>query len=96
MEKSDLLNDQNESESTKAKGSLGSVTGGGGTSGFGSCESGFEEEQETIGQGKVGFVGLLSDESIQPLFFFNFNHFSVLVATRPEAESPVLIFFNAH
>jgi len=37
MEKSDLLNDQNESESTKAEGSLGSVTGGGGTSSSGSC-----------------------------------------------------------
>jgi len=54
MEKSDLWNDQNESESTKAEGSLGSVTGGGGTSSSGSCESGSEEEQETVGQGKVG------------------------------------------
>ncbi|QCD77536.1 splicing factor 3A subunit 3 [Vigna unguiculata] len=67
MEKSDLLNDQNESESTMAEGSLGSVTGGGGASGSGSCESGSEEEKETIVQGNVGSVGLLSDESIQPV-----------------------------
>ncbi|QCD83948.1 hypothetical protein DEO72_LG2g4297 [Vigna unguiculata] len=40
MEKSDLLNDQNESESTKVDGSLGSVTSAGGTFGSGSCESG--------------------------------------------------------
>ncbi|ESW19295.1 hypothetical protein PHAVU_006G112400 [Phaseolus vulgaris] len=65
MEKSDLLNDQNESESTKAEGSLGSVTGGGGASGSGSCESGSEEEKETVAQVNVGSVGLLTDESIQ-------------------------------
>jgi len=67
MEKSDLLNDQNESESTKAEGSLASVTGGGGASGSGSCESGSEEEKEAVVQGNVGCVGLLSDESIQAM-----------------------------
>ncbi|KAL2345900.1 hypothetical protein Fmac_007185 [Flemingia macrophylla] len=51
-EKSDLLNDQNEAGASKAEGSLDSVTGGGV-----SCESGSEEEKES--------VGLLSGESIQ-------------------------------
>lgn len=67
MEKSDLLNDHNESDSTKAEGSLGSVAGGGGASGSASCESGSEEEKETVVQGSVGSVGLLSDESIPPM-----------------------------
>ncbi|BAT87850.1 hypothetical protein LR48_Vigan09g162500 [Vigna angularis] len=67
MEKSDLLNDHNESDSTKAEGSLGSVAGGGGASGSASCESGSEEEKETVVQGNVGSVGLLSDEIIQPM-----------------------------
>ncbi|XP_027350827.1 replication stress response regulator SDE2 [Abrus precatorius] len=58
-EKSVLLSGQNESESNKAEGSLGSVTGGkrdGDSSGAGSCESGSEEEKET--------VGLQSSESV--------------------------------
>ena len=42
IEKSDLLNGPNESGSNKAEGSLGSVNGGGGSSGAGSCESGLK------------------------------------------------------
>ncbi|KAK7397428.1 hypothetical protein VNO78_18599 [Psophocarpus tetragonolobus] len=62
MEKSDLLNDQNESGSNKAESSLGSVTGAIGSSGTGSCESGSEEEKETVVEGNVG---LLSGETVQ-------------------------------
>ncbi|RDY14758.1 Protein SDE2-like protein, partial [Mucuna pruriens] len=55
LEKSDLLDGQNESGSNNAEGSLGSVTGG-----SGSCETVSEEEKETVES-----VGLLSTESIQ-------------------------------
>ncbi|KAL5156227.1 Replication stress response regulator SDE2 [Glycine soja] len=65
MEKSELLNGPNELSSNKAEGSLGSVNGGGGSSGAGSCVSGSEEEKETAVDGNVVSVGMLSGESIQ-------------------------------
>lgn len=65
IEKSDLLNGPNESGSNKAEGSLGSVNGGGGSSGAGSCESGSEEEKEAAVEGNVGSVAMLGGESIQ-------------------------------
>ena len=58
-EKSVLLNSQNESGLNKAEGSFDSVTGfkrDGDSSGVGSCESGSEEEKETVGEGKVEIV----------------------------------------
>ncbi|CAJ1961286.1 unnamed protein product [Sphenostylis stenocarpa] len=64
---SDLLNEQNESGLAKDEGSSGSVTGGGGSSDSCSCESGSEKEKETVVQGNVESVGLLSDESIQAM-----------------------------
>ncbi|KAG4914111.1 hypothetical protein JHK82_054693 [Glycine max] len=64
MEKSELLNGPNELGSNKAEGSLGSVNGGGGSSGAGSCESGSEEEKETAVDGNVVSVGMLSGEII--------------------------------
>ena len=65
MEKSELLNGPNELGSNKAEGSLGSVNGGGGSSGAGSCESGSEEEKEAAVEGNVGSVAMLGGESIQ-------------------------------
>lgn len=58
-EKSVLLNSQNESGLNKAEGSSDSVAGfkrDGDSSGVGSCESGSEEEKETVVEGKVEIV----------------------------------------
>lgn len=58
-EKSVLLNSQNESGLNKADDSSDSVTGlkrDGGSSGVGSCESGSEEERETVVEGRVETV----------------------------------------
>jgi len=69
-EKSVLLNSQNESGLNKAEGSSDSVTGfkrDGDSSGVGSCESGSEEEKETVVEGKVEIVERSqSTESIEP------------------------------
>lgn len=59
-EKSVLLNSQNESGLNKAEDSSDSVNGlkrDGESSGVGSCESGSEEEKETVEEGKVETVG---------------------------------------
>ncbi|KAK7258511.1 hypothetical protein RIF29_24090 [Crotalaria pallida] len=69
-EKSILLNSQNESDSNKNEGSLGSVTGqkhDGGSSGAGSCESGSEEEKDTVVEAKVESVGSHGDVAIDPV-----------------------------
>lgn len=67
-EKSVLLNSQNESGSNKDEGSSGSVTGckqDGDTADAGSCESGSEEEKETVVEAKVESVGSDSSETDQ-------------------------------
>ncbi|KAE9593563.1 putative Sde2 domain-containing protein [Lupinus albus] len=65
-DKSILLNSQNESDSNKDDGSSGSVTGrkhGVDSSGSGSCESGSEEEKETVVEVKVESVGPHSSDT---------------------------------
>ena len=67
-QKSIVLNSQTESDSNKAEGSSGSVTGKkqeGDSSVSGSCESGSEEEKETVIEGKVEAVGSPSCETSQ-------------------------------
>ncbi|OIV95049.1 hypothetical protein TanjilG_10869 [Lupinus angustifolius] len=83
-EKSILLNSQNESDSNKDDGSSGSVTGrkqGVDSSGASSCESGSEEEKETVVEVKVESVEphssdadqvstvepVLSDDTVKPV-----------------------------
>ncbi|OIW17221.1 hypothetical protein TanjilG_02510 [Lupinus angustifolius] len=67
-EKSIVLNSQNESDSNKDEGSSGSVTGnkqGVDSSGAGSCESGSEEEKETVVEVKVESIGPQSSDTDQ-------------------------------
>ncbi|KAL1350372.1 hypothetical protein HN51_014461 [Arachis hypogaea] len=67
-QKSIVLNSQTESDTNKAEGSSDSVSckkQSGDSSGAGSCESGSEEERETVLEGKVEAVGSPSGEATQ-------------------------------